>query len=231
MLTALFSGLVLCLTIIVAPGAQNVFLLREGIRHAHEGRRHALTLAAVCFVSDVVLISASVAGFGVIVESVPWLFDVAKWGGVAFLACYGLMAAWRAFRPSGATLTAPAEPAPEPGESLRTGAVATATLTRVVPAVQSALLPAVLTCLAITFLNPHTYVDTVLLLGSVSTHYGEAASMFAVGAITGSAIWFAFITFAARYAARWLRSPRSWQILDGIIAVGMMALAAGIAFA
>jgi len=229
MLTALLAGIGLCLSLIVAPGAQNVFLLREGIKHSQGGRSHVVILAAVCLASDVILISAGVGGFGVVIEQVPWLFDVARWAGVAFLSGYGLLAAIRVFRGGSAidAGAAPAAPAPAPAP----GGSGTATL--VAPAAtrtRTALLPAVLTCIAITWLNPHTYLDTVLLLGSISTNYGDARWFFAVGAILGSAIWFAFLTFAARYAARWLRSPRSWRVLDAVIAVMMFALAGVLAF-
>lgn len=97
MLTALLAGIGLCLSLIVAPGAQNVFLLREGIKHSADGRRHVIILAVICLVSDIVLISAGVGGFGVVIEQVPWLFDVARWAGVAFLSGYGLLAAIRVF--------------------------------------------------------------------------------------------------------------------------------------
>ena len=226
MLTALFAGIGLCLSLIVAPGAQNVFLLREGIKNA-DNRRHGLILAAVCLASDVILISAGVGGFGIVIEQVPWLFDVARWAGVTFLIGYGLLAAIRVFRGGSAIDSGTPDPEPEP-EML--GGSGTATL--VAPTVtktRKALLPAVLTCVAITWLNPHTYLDTVLLLGSISTNY-EAHWFFAVGAIIGSGIWFGFLTFAARYAARWLNSPKSWRVLDAIIAVMMIALAAVLAF-
>lgn len=235
MLTALLAGIGLCLSIIVAPGAQNVFLLREGIRHASEGRRHAIVLAVICLTSDIVLISAGVGGFGYVVENVPWLFDVARWAGVLFLTGYGLFAAFRVVRPSGETIDVSSaergepDPAPAPAPDGSLGSVATATIAVVAQRTKGALLPAALTCVAITWLNPHTYVDTVLLLGSVSTTYGDARWVFALGAILGSAIWFAVITFAARYAARWLRSPRSWRVLDALIAVAMLGLATALA--
>nr|WP_051172545.1 LysE/ArgO family amino acid transporter [Microbacterium indicum] len=239
MLTALFAGIGLSLSLIVAPGAQNIFLLREGIRHAGDGRRHAIVLALVCLASDVILISAGVAGFGAVVERVPWLFDVARWAGVVFLAGYGLMAAWRVVRPQESSIRVEEDPIaqPEDLDSPSGGGTMTAVRTRAITTVQattrtrSALLAAVLTCLAITWLNPHTYLDTVLMLGSISTHYGDARALFAVGAVIGSAIWFAFLTLAARYAARWLRSPRSWRVLDGVIAVVMLALASALAAA
>lgn len=230
MLTALLAGIGLCLSLIVAPGAQNVFLLREGIKHSADGRRHVIILAAICLASDVVLIAAGVGGFGVIIEQVPWLFNVARWAGVAFLSGYGLLAAIRVFRGGSAidSGSAPADPFAAP-----VGGSGSGTATLVAPVkvkASTALLPAALTCIAITWLNPHTYLDTVLLLGSISTNYGDARWFFAVGAILGSAIWFAFLTFAARYAARWLRSPKSWRVLDAVIAVMMFALAGVLAF-
>lgn len=234
MLTALFAGIGLCLSLIVAPGAQNVFLLREGIKHSDSGRSHAIWLAVICLASDAVLISAGVGGFGIVIDQVPWLFDVARWAGVAFLSGYGLLAAVRVFQ-GGSAIDPGAAPQSPDSEAIEAqpsyGGSGTATLVApVVTKTRSALLPAALTCIAITWLNPHTYLDTVLLLGSISTNYGANHWYFAVGAILGSAIWFAFLTFAARYAARWLRSPKSWRVLDAVIAVMMIALAAVLAF-
>ncbi|MTE23157.1 LysE/ArgO family amino acid transporter [Microbacterium sp. ZXX196] len=231
MLTALLAGLALCLSLIVAPGAQNVFLLREGIRHAGSGRRHAIALALACLASDVVLIAAGVGGFGALVTSVPWIFDAARWAGVTFLAGYGALAARRALRGSAGAVVVPATTgAQDHAPATPPGFGGTATLTRPTAA-RSATLPAVLTCLAITWLNPHTYLDTVVMLGSISTTYGDARWAFGAGAILGSAIWFAFVVFASRYAARFMRSPRSWRVLDAAVAVLMVALAAALALA
>jgi len=272
-LTSLLAGIGLCFSLIAVPGAQNVFLLREGIRRAGERRGAMIALAVACLASDVVLISAGVAGFGVVMESAPWVFGAAKWAGVVFLAGYGLFAAWRAIRGTGEAIdatgadaigaggVAPLDDRMGGGEgsygvgssgtgssmtvssvsdssvtgSSVTGPSGTATATipivhqRALPTARRAIMPAVLTCLAITWLNPHTYLDTVLLLGSVSTSYGDARWGFAIGAMIGSAAWFAFLTVAARFAARWLRSPRSWRILDGAVAVIMFAMAVAIA--
>lgn len=231
LLTALLAGLGLCLSLIIAPGAQNVFLLRMGVQ-----RRHAVALAVTCLVSDILLFSAGVAGFGVVVEHLPWLFELVRWAGVVFLAVYGLSAAWRALRPTEESIRID-EPAPgqeterDSAEATPTGG--TLTLTRPVRTRRAAgtLVPALLACLAITWLNPHAYLDTVLLVGSVSAGYGDLRWAFGAGAMLGSAIWFTFLTVAARFAARWLGSPRSWRILDGVIAVTMLALAAGLAAA
>lgn len=229
MLTAFAAGLGLTLSLIIAPGAQNIFLLRMGIQ-----RRHVVILALICIVSDALLITAGVAGFGVVVRHVPWLFDVVRWFGVAFLLVYALSAAWRVWRPSGEALVVAEPAAPSPvDDTLGTGGVATLVRTDRVAVIAPTrtLVPAILSCLAITWLNPHAYLDTVFLIGSVSAGYDEMRWLFGAGAILGSVIWFAFLTVAARYAARWLRSPRAWRILDAFIAVAMLALAAGLAFA
>jgi L-lysine exporter family protein LysE/ArgO len=225
-LTAFFAGLGLCLSLIIAPGAQNVFLLRMGVQ-----RRHVVALAVTCLVSDAILITAGVAGFGVVVEHIPWLFELVRWGGVVFLAAYGLMAAWRALRPQEQSIVVdePAAPVAAPASDLGGG---TATLVRVAQTAPArTLAPAILSCLAITWLNPHAYLDTVFLVGSVSAGYGDLRWVFGAGAVAGSAIWFSLMTVAARFAARWLRSPRAWRILDAFIAVAMLLLAAGLAVA
>ncbi|MER7798280.1 LysE family transporter [Microbacterium sp. NPDC096154] len=225
-LAALLAGLGLCLSLIIAPGAQNVFLLRMGIQ-----RRHVVALAVTCLVSDAIMITAGVAGFGVVVSHLPWIFELVRWAGVAFLTVYGLSAAWRAVRPKAEAIVidqptdAPLAANPPAGHG------GTATLTRParVAAPARTLAPAILSCLAITWLNPHAYLDTVFLVGSVSASYGDMRWAFGAGAVLGSAIWFGLMTIAARFAARWLRSPRSWRLLDGVIAVAMLALAASLA--
>ncbi|WP_345751555.1 LysE/ArgO family amino acid transporter [Microbacterium rhizophilus] len=226
MLTAFLAGLGLCLSLIIAPGAQNVFLLRMGVK-----RQHVVALAVTCLVSDVILIATGVAGFGAVVRHLPWIFELVRWGGVAFLAAYGLAAAWRALRPQEQSIVVD-EPAAAPAAPVSSGTGGVATLVR---ATQTApartLAPAILSCLAITWLNPHAYLDTVFLVGSVSAGYGDLRWIFGAGAVAGSAIWFSLMTVAARFAARWLRSPRAWRILDGFIAVAMLALAAGLAVA
>jgi L-lysine exporter family protein LysE/ArgO len=228
-LAALIAGLGLCLSLIIAPGAQNIFLLRMGVE-----RRHVVALAVTCLVSDAILIGAGVGGFGVVITHLPWLFELVRWGGVVFLLAYGLAAAWRALRAQEESIVieepAVGSPATEPRPSSGGG---TATLTRPVQAAAPTrtLAPAILSCLAITWLNPHAYLDTVFLVGSVSAGYGDLRWAFGAGAVLGSAIWFTLMTVAARFAARWLRSPRSWRVLDGFIAVAMIALAAGLALA
>lgn len=208
---SVLSGLGLGLSLIVAIGAQNVFVLRQGIR-----REHVLPVVLVCAVSDALLIAAGVAGLGAVISAAPWLVVVARWAGAGFLLVYGLLAARRAWR-GGEQLRA--EPVTADTASASASGTATATATR------TALAPVLLTVLALTWLNPHVYLDTVLMLGSIAATHGDERWLFATGAIVASLLWFTALGFGARHVGRWLRTERSWRILDGIIAVVMIAIA------
>lgn len=206
---SVLSGLGLGLSLIVAIGAQNVFVLRQGMR-----REHVLPVVVICALSDALLIAAGVAGLGVVISAAPWLVVGARWAGALFLLGYGLLAARRAWR-GGEQLRL--DDAPATGGAPDGAATATATRT--------ALAPVLLTVLALTWLNPHVYLDTVLMLGSIAATHGDDRWLFAAGAIVASILWFTALGFGARYLGRWLRTERSWRILDGIIAVVMIALA------
>jgi L-lysine exporter family protein LysE/ArgO len=197
-LDATFSGLVTGLTLIVAIGAQNAYVLRQGLAREHVG-----VVVAICALSDVVLITAGVSGIGTIVERAPWVLDVVRWFGVAFLAWYGVSTLLRARR----------------AESLR------AATTRTI-GVRGVALGA----LALTWLNPHVYLDTVLLLGSIANHEGPTGRWwFAAGACVGSILWFCGLGYGARLASRVLARPRAWQVLDVLIGVTMLVIAARLA--
>ncbi|WP_312676285.1 LysE/ArgO family amino acid transporter [Microbacterium sp.] len=243
MTTALLAGFGLGLSLIVAIGAQNLFVLRQGVR-----REHAVAVAAVCAVSDAALIALGVSGLGFVLHGAPWLVTAVRWAGFAFLLCYGLLAARRALRRSGEALVvdgadAPAAAAratahprrdgqrdapsrhecpvsPDAGGSVPPDAGAA-----VAVAAPARLLPVLATCLALTWLNPHVYLDTVFLLGSVASTHGADRWWFAAGAVTASVVWFLALALGARYLGRWLATPRAWRILDGVIAVVMIAIA------
>lgn len=210
MITAALAGLGLGLSLIVAIGAQNMFVLRQGIR-----REHVLAVAAVCAASDAVLIVLGVSGLGLAVQAAPWLVEVARWAGFAFLLGYAALAARRALRPTGATLAVAPEPDATPRSTRPTQLTAAGTR----------LAPVLATCLALTWLNPHVYLDTVFLLGSVASAHGDLRWWFAGGAATASVVWFFGLAIGARYLGRWLATPRAWRILDGVIAVVMVAIA------
>ena len=198
MLHAGLAGLLTDLPLIVAIGAQNAFVLRQGLRREHVG-----LVVAICAVSDLVLIAAGVAGIGAVVESAPWAVDAVRWLGVAFLTWYGVTSLLRARRAESLTAEARA-PASTAGTAVR--------------------------ALALTWLNPHVYLDTVLLLGSVAnTHPGGGRWVFAAGAGVASVGWFSGLGFGARLAAPALSRPRSWQVLDVLIGLTMLGISVQLA--
>lgn len=216
MLSSVLAGFGLGLSLIVAIGAQNLFVLRQGIR-----REHALAVAAVCAVSDAALIVAGVSGLGALLEAAPWLIAAARWAGALFLAVYAVLAARRALRPSGQALRVEGGGTPAAGSG--TPAAGAGPTGRIVT--RTRLAAVLLTCLALTWLNPHVYLDTVFLLGSVASTHGALRWWFAAGAATASLVWFFSLALGARHLGRWLSSPRAWRVLDGIIAVVMLAIA------
>jgi L-lysine exporter family protein LysE/ArgO len=197
MSSPLVLGFIASFTLIAAIGAQNAFVLRQGIR-----REHVLPVVALCTVSDIVLISAGIAGVGALISTHPSALNIAKFGGALFLVGYGLLAARRAWRPSSLT---PSEKAP------------------------ARLLDVLVTCAAITFLNPHVYLDTVVLLGALANEHRDERWLFGVGAVTASAVWFFSLGLGARRLAGLFASPLTWRILDGLIAVMMIGLGISLA--
>jgi len=213
-LSSLVAGLGLGFSLIIAIGAQNLFVLRQGLR-----REHVVLVAAICAISDAALIALGVSGIGLVLSAVPWLIDVVRWAGAVFLVVYGLLAARRAWRPSGHTLETEGAAAADPASAARaadTGSTAVRVTTRA--------LPVALTCLALTWLNPHVYLDTVFLLGTVANTHGDERWVFAAGAMAASVIWFFALAVGARYLSRWLSTPRAWRVLDAVIAVVMIGI-------
>ena len=196
-MTAFLFGLVTSLSLIVAIGAQNAFVLRQGVRN-----EHVLAVVTLCAVSDLLLIVAGIAGVGALVTAHPNLTSFARYAGAAFLIGYGLMAARRAAHPTALT---PSEAAP------------------------AALWPVLSTCLALTFLNPHVYLDTVVLLGTLANQQPGGRWMFGAGAVTASSAWFFGLGFGARRLAGLFATARTWRILDWLIAATMLALGASLA--
>jgi len=193
-LLPLLSGFTAGASLIIAIGAQNAFVLRQGLK-----REHVLAIVAVCALSDIVLITLGVAGIGALVEAAPVALTIVTVAGALFLLGYAALAARRALRP----------------KALEAGAAAS-----------TPLLAAVLTALALTWLNPHVYLDTVLLLGSLAaTHGPDGKWLFAIGACVASIVWFTALGYGARLLSRVFARPVAWRILDGVIAGVMAALA------
>ncbi|OEO29849.1 amino acid transporter [Devosia insulae DS-56] len=194
-LPVFFAGMSMGLSLIVAIGAQNAFVLRQGLRN-----EHVFVVSLTCALSDAVLITLGVTSFGKVASWLPWLDPVMRYGGAVFLVWYGVGSARSALH-SGTALSVGASTRP------------------------SGLAATLLACLAITWLNPHVYLDTVVLLGTVSTQFAGAEAWFASGAILGSFLFF----FALGYGAIWLRplfaKPEAWRLLEAVIALVMWAIA------
>ena len=198
MLQPAVAGLLTGLSLIVAIGAQNAFVLRQGLAREHVG-----AVVAICAISDLLLIVAGVAGIGTVVESAPEAVEVVRWLGVGFLTWYGVTSLLRARRTSGLA-AASAEPMP----------------------LRSAMVRAT----ALTWLNPHVYLDTVLLLGSVAnTHGGSGRWWFAAGASVASIGWFSGLGHGARALSPLLARRGAWQVLDVLIGLTMLGIAAQLA--
>lgn len=193
MLQSYVNGLLLGAGLIIAIGAQNAFVLAQGLR-----REHHVPTAALCALCDAVLVCAGVFGLAGLLMQNPALLTVARWGGAAFLLWYGLKALGRALRPQALTKT--------------TGAGA------------RSLRAVLLTCLAVTLLNPHVYLDTVLLIGSLGAQQAEPGA-YAMGAASASLLWFFSLALGAARLSPWLARPVAWRVIDLCVAVMMLSLA------
>jgi L-lysine exporter family protein LysE/ArgO len=197
-LSAGLDGFLLGTSLIVAIGAQNAFVLKQGLKG-----EFVLPIVLICSLSDAVLIAAGVAGLGTLVQQSPTLLSVVTVGGTIFLFVYGAQSFLRAIRPG--TLE------PERGSAGKLSA-------------------AIAACLAFTFLNPHVYLDTVLLLGGLSGRYaGAARAAYGLGAVLGSFTWFFALGYGARLLQPLFADPRAWRVLDIAIGLVMWWLAARLA--
>ena len=192
-LTPALAGLGFGLSLIVAIGAQNAFVLRQGLRREHVGG-----VVAICVASDAVLIAAGVAGLGSLVVSVPAVLEVVRLGGALFLLGYAALALHRAFRPT-------ALEAADDDASNRAAVLTT--------------------CVALTWLNPHVFLDTVLLLGSIAGTQQDGRWWFATGAIVGSTLWFSALGYGARLLRPVFSRATAWRVLDVLIATTKTVIA------
>ena len=197
MLIALISGFSLGFSLILAIGAQNAFVLRQGIRG-----EHVFGVCLTCAVSDAILILAGVAGADVFIRAYPSLVDWLRWGGAIFLFIYGARSLWRAVYSEDGLNAA--------GNG------------------QTAFWPTILTCLVLTWANPHVYFDTVLLLGSVSAQFAPNAYTFGLGAVASSFVFFFGLGYGAGALRGFFEKPIAWRILDFFIFIVMWSIAAGL---
>lgn len=197
--TAAAEGFGLGAGLIIAIGAQNAYVLRQGLR-----RQHVFAVASLCFVIDCLLIAVGAGGFASLLQAVPRLPGIAAWGGALFLAAYSLRAFAAALHPG----SLKASEGTEVGKGLKV---------------------ALATALALSLLNPHVYLDTVILLGGLAAQYaGGERLAFALGAMLASGLWFYGLGYGARRLAPFFASPRAWRLLDAFVGCVMAALALGL---
>jgi L-lysine exporter family protein LysE/ArgO len=196
---AFLPGFFAGLGLIVAIGAQNAFVIRQGLK-----RQHVLAVVAICALADAALIALGIAGLGAIIQGVPWLLEGVRWFGVAYLTWFGIKSVRSAFK----------------NQTMDTSGDEAGSLKK-----------AILAVLGFTFLNPHVYLDTVILLGSISNQFAEDRWFFGFGAMTASVVWFSTIGFGARAASRFMSKPIFWRVLDSLIAAVMFSIAFYLAFA
>lgn len=196
---AFFPGFFLGFSLILAIGAQNAFVLRQGLR-----RSHVFAVCLTCALSDALLIILGVSSFAIIAEVLPWVAPVLRYGGAAFLFFYGaksLVAAWRG------------------ADALQAANTQAASLRA-----------AVLTCLSLTWLNPHVYLDTVVLLGSIATNYPGREVWFGAGAVLSSFVFFFALGYGARLLVPFFARPRAWRALDVLVGLVMWTLSLKLVF-
>ena len=199
MFEAAISGYLVALGLIAAIGAQNAFVLRQGLR-----REHVAAVVLICASSDALLIAAGVGGFGAIATAAPWFGEAMRWLGVGFLAVYGALRFRAALRG---------------GEALVPDTATPVSFRRVVAM-----------CLLFTWANPHVYLDTVVLIGSISAQHAPHGLAFGIAAACASLSFFAALGLGARLLAPVFANPRAWVWLEVIVGLTMWALAAGLAF-
>jgi L-lysine exporter family protein LysE/ArgO len=194
---AFLPGFFTGLSLIIAIGAQNAFVIRQGLT-----KRYVFTVVAFCTVIDATLIALGIGGLGAAIGSLPWLLEVIRWLGVAYLTWFGIKSL------ISATKTQSLDPTGV--ESKSAGKVIT-------------------TVIAMSLLNPHVYLDTVIFVGGVGNTFGDNRWFFAYGAMLASLVWFTSIGYGAKAASRFMSKPLFWKVLDGLIAVIMFTLAVTLA--
>lgn len=195
---AFIPGLLTGLSLIIAIGAQNAFVIRQGLT-----KQHVFLVVAICAIADAVLIFLGIAGLGALISGLPWLLEIIRWFGVVYLTWFAIRSIMSLVKKQSMDASG--------GQSLSRKKVIAAVL-------------------GFTLLNPHVYLDTVILLGSIGNQFGADRWFFATGAAVGSVLWFSALGFGARSAAGLMSKPIFWKILDLIIAVVMLSIAAFLAF-
>lgn len=194
MLHTYLQGFAIGLSLIVAIGAQNAFILKQGLK-----KQAVFWVCFVCALSDSILVVLGITGFATVIQLYPELVDLAKWAGAVFLLWYGLQHAIQAFKSN---------------QSLHAGSQNEIQLSKII-----------FVCLALTWLNPHVYLDTVVLIGSISTQFEQTKLYFALGVISASWFFFFSLGYGARVLIPVFANPQAWKVLDGVIALIMWSIA------
>ena len=194
MLHSYLQGFAIGLSLIVAIGAQNAFVLKQGLK-----KQAVFWVCFVCALSDSILVVLGITGFATVIQLYPELVGFAKWAGAVFLLWYGLQHAIQAFKSN---------------QSLHAGSQNEIQLSKII-----------IVCLALTWLNPHVYLDTVVLIGSISTQFEQTKLYFALGVITASWFFFFSLGYGARVLIPVFANPKAWKVLDVVIALIMWSIA------
>ncbi|ENU19050.1 hypothetical protein F994_01905 [Acinetobacter bohemicus ANC 3994] len=194
MLHSYLQGFAIGLSLIVAIGAQNAFVLKQGLK-----KQAVFWVCFVCALSDSILVVLGITGFATVIQLYPELVGFAKWAGAVFLLWYGLQHAIQAFKSN---------------QSLHASSQNEIQLSKII-----------IVCLALTWLNPHVYLDTVVLIGSISTQFEQTKLYFALGVITASWFFFFSLGYGARVLIPVFANPKAWKVLDGVIALIMWSIA------
>lgn len=194
MLHTYLQGFAIGLSLIVAIGAQNAFVLKQGLK-----KQAVFWVCFVCALSDSILVVLGITGFATVIQLYPELVGFAKWAGAVFLLWYGLQHAIQAFKSN---------------QSLHAGLQNEIQLSKII-----------IVCLALTWLNPHVYLDTVVLIGSISTQFEQTKLYFALGVITASWFFFFSLGYGARVLIPVFVNPKAWKVLDVVIALIMWSIA------
>ena len=196
---AALTGFATGLGLIIAIGAQNAFVLRQGLR-----REYVFPIVLFAALSDALLIAVGIAGLGAVIQGFPFVLEVIRYAGAAYLTWFGIGALRRAIKPS--SLEAASDS-------------------------KGSLVGALLSIAALTYLNPHVYLDTVILLGGVANQFNDDRWIFGLGAACASFVWFFSLGYFAKFLSRFVSNPKFWRVLDSFIAVVMFTIAVLLLFA
>ncbi|MCH8570894.1 LysE/ArgO family amino acid transporter [Nesterenkonia sp. AY15] len=228
-MTIFLTGLLTCLALIVAIGPQSAWLLRQGLR-----RDRVLLAVACCVFGDILLIALGTAGVGAVLDHAPWLMEVLRWLGVSYLTWF----AFRSFRSArragqalkpGVHVELSSQDADDDGAPGSSGAGGTAV--KQAQQVQVTRISSIAaTGLSVSILNPHAWVDTMVVLGTMANTFGDQRWLFAAGAVIASIVWFSSLALGGAVLSKWLNRPRTWQVLDIFVGAIMVVVAGLLAF-